>query len=472
MSSHSSEAPKSEVHITKTLVVAAVAAAISFIPPPEGLTVVSMRFIACFFFMVASMLANALPMWAAANMAGIAMVLFKILPFTTVYSAWSSSTIWMVLGVMTLATILGDTGLMRRIAFVILSWFPPNFAGTAIAITIASLVLGPIVPSSSAKMAILTPFAGTLGKEIGLKPNSKSIVGLWFLVNINVMIIAVAFLTGSNITFMLLGMLPAETSVGLRSWMGWFSNTWIWLVIMVAGSVLYTLFFMKPKEQATMSKDVVKKMLEDLGPMSRNEKISAFVLTFCVLLWLTSDIHKIDNGVVTWLGIFILVMFGLMTTADTYSKLPFGMIFMFAPMMGLIEGLTPLGITGFIAATLGPVLTALIPNGFVFVIVVVLVTFALRMFVDQISILAVAASVFIPIAMAMGINPWVAMFAMWSSSYIWIMPHNNFLVIQMSGLMGNVFEFKDAQPLTWIYMGLTLIGNIASVPLWMAAGML
>ena len=472
MSSEAKPKPKSEFNVVKLAIVGAVSLAIGLIPPPEGIEAVGMHFIAGFIFMVGAMLTGAAPMWGATNLTGVIMVLTKTIPLSVVYGAWSGSTIWMVIGVISMAGILTKTGVMKRVAYAVMSIFPPTYTGQVLALTTTSVVLSPIIPSSSAKIAIVTPLAAALGKEIGLEPHSKGLVGLWFIVMMNAFVLAHTFLTGSNITFMMLGMMPAEVAGPMSDWMTWFSATWVWGIVIIVGSVFATLLTCKPKEAVSMTKSYIQEKIAELGPWSKNEKIGITTLGFCVVMWLTAGIHKIDATSVTWVGVFVLAIAGMITTRETALDFPWAMIFMFAPMMGMVDYMRPAGVTDFLAGVLGPVIAPLIPNAFVFVIVEIVIIMVLRLFLDQISILAIAVAVLFPIAAVVGVSPWVVMFLTWANAQIWILPHNNLLTIQMAGMMGGTLEFKDMQPMTWWYMIITAIGSLASVPLWIGLGLI
>ena len=88
----------------------------------------------------------------------IAFVTFHVCTFPEAFSAWSGDTMWTVILMMIFATGIAKTGLIDRIAFNTLKFFPATYTGMVVAIMATSTILSPIVPNSYSKCAVLGPF--------------------------------------------------------------------------------------------------------------------------------------------------------------------------------------------------------------------------------------------------------------------------------------------------------------------------
>ena len=86
---------------------------------------------------------------------------------------------WTVILMMIFATGIAKTGLIDRIAFNTLKFFPATYTGMVVAIMATSTILSPIVPNSYSKCAVLGPFAASVAKANNIEKGSKAAAGLF-----------------------------------------------------------------------------------------------------------------------------------------------------------------------------------------------------------------------------------------------------------------------------------------------------
>ena len=467
------EKPKSEVNLKKMLIAAVIGVVIALIPPMNGLTTQSMQFLGIFFFMIIGMLVSAAQMWVVTTMAALMCVVLELTTFNQVYSEFSGSTIWMLLAVVGFAGCLQTSGIMKRLAFNILKFFPPNYTGQVLALLTACTVINPMIPSSSAKLAMMSPLTGSIISETGIKPHSKGAKGLWFVMWMSSYIGAATFLTGSNITLILLGMLPTEVSSHF-TWMNWFAAAAPWGVSLLIGVAIYVIIFLRPEEKMEMTKEMMRDLVKGLGPMSGDEKFCLTVLIVTVGMWITSDFHGISTTVTSWLALLAMHFRGMFSSQDVVVKLPWSLIMMFGPMMGVVALMRPMGIVDFIVSILPTELVRnLIPNGFVFVLILSVFTFVMRYAIDQMSLIPIVLAIFGPVASMLGINLWIVLFVMWVNGQCWPLPHHGVMVMQTHAMMGNeLLELNDVRNLTYVYSLISTVACLISVPFWTGMGLL
>ena len=462
--------PKSDVNWKKALVAVAIAAVIGFIPPPAGLTVDTMKYIGIFAAMVVGLLIGAGPDWMVATACALSMVALKLAPLSKVMSNYSGGTVWMLLAAMGFAGCVVKSGLMRRIAFNVLKLFPPSFGGQVLAISAACIVITPLIPSTSAKLAIMCPLTASIADETGIEPHSKGLTGLWFAMFNIVFTGAFAVLSGSSANFVILGVLPAEEAAKF-TWTYWFQASFVWWIIFVAACIAVSIFFLRPDKPINMSKEFIQLQLAECGPMSSAEKFCALVLVGAITLWVTESMHGINATVVAWMAFFAMMVRGLWTKSEV-GKLPWALILFVGSMLGVADHMSASGLNDWLGEVLGPVIGRFIPNSFVFVIVLVVVSWIIRLGVDLFSIIPISLAIFAPVASIMGINLWLVVWIAFVNTQGWILPHNQIQLIQATGMMGGVVEHKDVQPLTWVYMIICLGATLASVPLWTTMGLM
>ena len=294
--------------------------------------------------------------------------------------------------------------------------------------------------------------------------------GLWFVLFNICYVSAFCVLTGSNGNFLILGFAP-EDQAAKFTWLYWLLMCVVWLVIMVLLSILFVIIFMKPEQPITVSKDTVRQRLEELGPMSKDEKFCVAVLVCAVALWITESYHGIGTVVVAWAALLAMMVRGLFTSKDI-SRLPWQFFMFLAGLLGMADYMGSSGVSEWFSGVLAPVVGRFIPNSFVFVIVLVIVTWLVRLFVDSLSTMAIIPTVFGPIAPLLGINPLLVVWLSFVNGQQWVLPHNTPQMLQSAVMMGNAIDHEDVRNLSFVYMVIALIGSLVSVPVWSAMGLM
>lgn len=461
---------KLEVSLIKILISVAVGVVIGILPAPEGLTPEIMKFLGVFAAMIVALLSNAAPNWLVTTTCCMVMILLKLAKINVIMGNFSSNNIWMPLSIVGFAGCLAKSGLLSRIAFNVFKIFPGSYSGTVLATGAASLVLTPLVPSTSAKLGVLSPFTAALAEEAGVQPHSRAMRGLWFTVFNIAYICAFCVLTGSNGNFLILGFAP-EGQAETFTWGYWFLMSAVWLVVMCVLTVAFVLLFMKPEQPINISKDIVNQKLQALGPMSGDEKFCITVLLVAVALWITESFHGINTTVVAWGALVAMILRGLFTSKDI-SGLPWQFFMFLSGLLGMADYMGSCGLSDWITEVLTPVVSNLIPNAFVFVIILVVAVWIIRLFVDSLSTMAIIPTVFGPVAAILGINPLLVVWLSFVNGQQWVLPHNTPSMLQSAIMMGGVIEHKDVRNLTFAYMAIALIASLVSIPVWSAMGLM
>jgi len=143
-------------------------------------------------------------------------------------------------------------------------------------------------------------------------------------------------------------------------------------------------------------------MKESKHKLNLNQKKVLAIFVITVLLWITSEIHKIDIGTISLVPIFLLYGFGLLKGED-FKKIEW-------PALILIGGGISLGYsmhTSGLDVTMANAIQALITGQPTLVIALVIITFgvALTAFASNTAAASVIVPMMIPLALVMGINP-------------------------------------------------------------------
>ena len=461
---------KSEVHLVKALIAIVVGVIVGFLPAPGGLTADTMKFIGVFAAMIVGLLSRAAPNWLVTIACCMAMILLKLCKIGVILSNFSSNNIWLPMAIVGFAGCLVKCGILSRIALNVFKIFPTTFFGQTLAVGAASLVLMPLVPSTSAKLGVMAPFTASVAKEAGIQPHSKGMKGLWYVMFSFSDLSAFCVMTGSNGNFLILGFAPEEQAAQF-TWLYWLQICAVWLAVLVVLTLVFVAVFMKPAQPITLSKEMVHQKLAELGPMSSDEKYCVAVLVCAVALWITESYHGISTVVVAWLALLAMAVRGLFTSKDI-ATLPWQFFLFLAGLLGMSDFVGSSGVSEWLSAVLAPMVGKFIPNSFVFVIILVIVVWLVRLFVDSLSTMAIIPTVFGPVAALMGINPFLVVWLTFVNGQQWILPHNTPSMLQSAVMSGGVIEHEDVRNLSFVYMAIALIASLASIPVWTAMGLM
>ena len=459
----------------------------------EGATLNAASFVfgGVFLALIVLLLTAAFPDWVVVLGASAILILtdnlfntfgiFSESVFTTagLFSAFSGSTVWLIIMVFAISAGIGKSGLLNRIAVAILSVFPPTYGGAVIAMMLTGTVLSPLIPSVNAKVNIIIPFATATTEELKLQPRSKGALGLFSACYLPAYIGGNAFITGSVYASVICGFVTSyAASLGADgatfNFASWFVAASIWFVVLLVGTFIYTYIICRPAEKVEFSKTYYKDRLKEMGPMRREEKIAAVILVVALILWSTSSIHGMDTGMIGWLAICVMCATGLLAPSDFNSKIPGSLCVFIGSLLGMANYVGSTGWGDFLAGVLGPILAPLVASPWIFIPFVCIFTYALRfLIIEQNTALIIVMAIFGGLMYAAGINIYVIIFTEFMASMTWTVPYMNPFAMATLGVAGGKYvTFPEMRKVSIVYMIINLVGCTASIPLWYALGYL
>lgn len=451
----------------------AVGIAVSRLTPPPELTAASMNYLGVFATFIILMFLRIMPESAWALMMMCCFVLFNAISFKDSFASFGSSVIWIMVCASGVGYAASKTGLLRRIAFHVLKLFPQNYRGQVMALMAAGTVVEPLIPSIVGKVVIMAPLSVAVTKDLGFKKSSKGAAGLFNAMWISSGVIGHAFMNGSAVSFAILSLLGDRA--GEFTWGKWLMYTSVWLVGVLVLSYIGIMLLYRPKgeDAKKYGSDFAKNMLKEMGPMSREEIIAAFILGFMLLGFVTSSLHKIDVAVISGVSLGVAMLTGLFTAKEVRSGIPWESIILNASVITLASALTALNINSWLTRVLEPVMAPLTGNPFIFIAALCIITYILRTFImSPVSTMTICYFIFASSAAAAGIHPWILMFVVASAGSLWTLPFQHNVYVACLGATNNeTVEHWDVYKMSLVYMAICLLTMELSVPLWGAMGL-
>ncbi|WP_417360791.1 DASS family sodium-coupled anion symporter [Gallaecimonas pentaromativorans] len=247
-------------------------------------------------------------------------------------SGFTSSGLVLVAAALFIAAAMTITGLDRRIALMTLSRIGVGYGRILIGTLVVTVVLSLLVPSATARVACVVPIMMGMIAAFGVSKDSPFAAGVMIMVAQATSVWNVGIQTAAAQNLLTADFIHQVTGQSI-SWSTWLLAGAPWAILMSV-ALYWVVHRLMPAKSVAIAggKDTVKKALQELGPMSRNEKTLLGVTLVLLLLWATGGkLHHVDTATVTatGLGVLLLPGLGVMSWKEVQSRIPWGTLLVF-----------------------------------------------------------------------------------------------------------------------------------------------
>ena len=289
------------------------------LPIPWDLSPDAWHLFAIFITAIIGVLIDALSIFTASVLALVAVVIFGVLTPQKAFSGFSESFILLILAAFLVAKGVIKSGLGRRIAFLLIRRFGKSTLNLGYCIVATDTLLGPSIPSNTARSGILYPITHALSLDTGSlpTPESRKKTGSYLMMTA---------ISGHTISSALwfTGMAANPVGAGIAAQFGVNMNfgNWVFvasvpciIALIAIPFVLYKLF--PPENKFTPeAPEMAKNALHEMGPMSKQEWIMGVTFFGMILLWALSPVLNLNLAIVAFLGLSILILANVYTLDD------------------------------------------------------------------------------------------------------------------------------------------------------------
>jgi len=276
------------------------------------MTATGWHLLGAFIATIASFLLRPFAMGPMVLIALVGLSVTKTLKFKGLMAGFGNSTVWLVVSAFLIAGAVARTGFGARIALTMVKLLGRTTLGLGYAICGAELILGPCVPSNTARGGgIMAPIVQSLALALGSSAERTPHVAGRYLVLVGAhanLITAAMFLTGMAANPLVADAANAVFGVNF-TWATWALGA---IVPGLLGLALLPLLIYRLERpslsDATAARAQATEHLEKMGAWSRGEKIMAGVFAILLGLWSTSALHGMSSGLVAWIGVVILIV--------------------------------------------------------------------------------------------------------------------------------------------------------------------
>jgi DASS family divalent anion:Na+ symporter len=342
----------------KGLLVVLIGLVIWFLPVPAGLKPQAWQLFAIFVATILGFILQPLPIGAVALISVGITGFLKIVSPADVLSGFGNTTIWLIVSAFLFAKGFIKTGLGRRIAYKIMGEIGDSSLKLGYAMVLSDLIIAPATPSNTARAGgILYPIVRSLCSAFDSEPGASSRKIGSYLMKTTFQgncITSAMFITAVAPNSLVVA-LAAQTAKVNISW-----GTWA-LAGIVPGLVAlavtpYIIYKLYPPEitKTPEAKELARKEIEKMGPMSRGEKIVAAVFVLALILWATASFTKLDATMVAMVCVGIMLIGQAIEWKDVIEeKGAWDTLIWMGALMSLAGALNKLGLIGWFAKLVG-----------------------------------------------------------------------------------------------------------------------
>lgn len=309
------------------LAAAAIAAVILLMPTPAGLSPAGQKALAGFCALLTLWATEPIPLPIISLLMVPAMVFMNLTSVSKALANFATSSIYLIAGALIMATAMSKTGFAERFIYWLMSKIGGSATRITLGITCANIVLAFMVPSSSARTAILLPICIGLievfRKSSNQEGRSKFAVGLLLTLAFTNATISAGILT-ATIPNPITVDLIAKASGKVISYQDWFMYGFPPALLMT----MFTWWFIgrvfkSEVKEIPGGKEFIDGRLAAMGKMKKEEWTTCWVFLLVVGLWMTGSLTGIDTTIVVLIGVCLLYIFGVITWADANKTVAF-----------------------------------------------------------------------------------------------------------------------------------------------------
>ncbi len=440
-------------------------------PPPHGLNSQGWHVGLIVFAGALAWLLEPVPDFVVALAMTTAWGLAGLVPLGQAFAGFTTSSYVVALGALGLAAAMARSGLLFRIALLLLKTFPATYVGQVFALFVGGLAVTPLVPFGIGRVAIVTPLTQELAQGLGCPPKSRGSAGLAFAGILGYGAFSSIFLTGLAMNFYVDEMLPPGDRLHF-TWLAWLMSAVPMGVVILAGSILMLLVLFRPERTVRPTTEVLQRQERVLGRLSREEAVTIASLAVLLLGLLFQPVLRIESGWLALLSLVVAIGGGALNRETFRTSVEWGFLVLFGVLLGTGGVLRSVGVDRWIGDMLVP-LTHSVRNPGALIMLLGVFVVVCRLALPWIPATLLLSLALVPAAPRLGLSPWVVGFVVLMVANTWLHPRqSDYYRMTRDATRGQMFTDRHGLIVGCGLTVLTLAGLAVSLPYWSAIGLL
>ncbi|MBI3825899.1 MAG: anion permease [Candidatus Rokubacteria bacterium] len=388
-----------------------------------------------------------------------------------------TSTAW-ALQVATLAVgaAVSASGLLYRFALWSVRRVPGTYAGQAIALCLAGVLIGPAMPNATGRVALLAPAVGELIEALGYRLGTRAATGLAMAVLVGFGQTVAAFLTSSSTTLLVYALMPETTRASL-TWTVWGLRAAPTTAILLATFLVALLWLYRPSATAprpsrTDRRERLAVQQALLGRPSPGEKVTLAVTIVLLAGFASQPWHGIDPAWLAALALGVLGVAGVLQK-KVFRAIDWDFLLLFGILASMARVFETTGLDRWLTAMVKGIAGPLAHTPLLFVGALAILSVGVTLVLRWQAAAPLLVLAMMPFARAAGIDPWVVAMTTLMACSTFLTPYQNTQYLALyHGAEPHIFTHRQARRGALAFAIATLVALLASVPLWRWMGLM
>ena len=311
----------------KLAILVAIPVLFFLIPAPEGLSLIAWRLLGIYIATIVGLVIKPYgePVILLAAVAASAATIGntagaeKLVKVGQTLSGYQSGTTWLIFTAFTLSSAFVITGLGKRIAYYMIGWIGNTTLRLGYVTVFLDLLLSPATPSNTARAGgIVFPIINSVAVALGSDPEkSPKLAGRYLLLNVYMTVKTTSYLFLTAMAPNALALSIMEPVLGfIVNWIEWFLAASVPGLLCLFLIPLICYFIAKPELKHVDNKNIAKKGLEELGPMSMREKSLAVLFVLALFGWICADFLGVNSTTVALITMVLCIVLNIVSWDD------------------------------------------------------------------------------------------------------------------------------------------------------------
>ncbi len=441
------------------------------LPPPSGLGAKGWHVSLIVLGAALGFLLEPLPDFVVALLMAAAWGVVGLASPTVAFAGFASSTWLVALGALGVAVAMARSGLLFRIALLLLRTFPATHAGQVLALLLSGVVVTPLVPLALARVAAVAPLTRELAQALRCPPKGRAGAALAFAALAGYGLLSSVFLTGLVMNFFVVDLLPPAGRAHF-TWLIWLLSAAPAGVVVFAGAAGVLLVLFRPEVAPKATGEMLRRQQQALGTLSPAERGAILAGGVLLVGLLLQPVFQLDAAWVAIGALAAAVGGGALNPDRFRGSIDWGFLTFFGVMLGTGGVLHSVGVDAWIADSLVP-LARSVGHPAALVLLLSLFVFACRLVVPWIPATLLLSLALVPAAPRLGLSPWVVGFVVLVSANTWLHPsQSDFYRVMRDATEGELFTERQGLLAGAAMTAVTLLALAVSIPYWGAIGIL
>jgi divalent anion:Na+ symporter, DASS family len=399
----------------------ALALAIWFWPIPAGLTAQAWHLFAVFVAAITAVLDGAFPLLTSTMLAAAAVVLTGTITPAKAFAGFANPSVLLVVIAFLVAQAVVKSGLGRRISLFMVSLFGRSSVGLAYSIVLTDAAIAPAFPSNTARGGVLYPIVLSVAQGSNSRPDDpqgRRLGGyLMFCAMASLAVSSALWMTATSANPIGIQLVREfGVQIGFGKWL--LAASLPGLTAIVGLPWLIAWIFPPGVSKTPEAPAAARKALDELGPLSRDEWITAVAFVLMVSGWIFADRLQLNVTSIAFGGLGLLLMTNVLTASDIATQGDTLATFLWLAVLFALSGqLNELGFMSYAGQRLASHMGGL-SWPLTYVALLVLYVVIHYMFVSQSSQVLALLAVFLEVGIRGGVPaPLMAFALLFASSY-------------------------------------------------------